>query len=110
MQIQELADYTAQILLDYYENRIQPFLDACDEDVLWIGPAVGQVIRTKKALVAAFAAEKHELRFAVHNLTATLLPTGSSHVMNFLSRRYLLAGWKLRPRLSTDRLYLGIPQ
>ena len=86
MQIQELADYTAQILLDYYENRIQPFLDACDEDVLWIGPAVGQVIRTKKALVAAFAAEKHELRFAVHNLTATLLPTGSSHVMNiFLS-------------------------
>ena len=42
-----------------------------NEDVLWIGPAVGQVIRTKKALVAAFAAEKHELRFAVHNLTAT---------------------------------------
>ena len=30
MQIQELADYTAQILLDYYENRIQPFLDACE--------------------------------------------------------------------------------
>lgn len=84
MQIQELADYTAQILLEYYENRIQPFLDACDEDVLWIGPAVGQVIRTKEALVAAFAAEKHELRFAVHNLTATLLPTGSSHVINIL--------------------------
>ena len=71
MQIQELADYTAQILLEYYENKIQPFLDACDEDILWIGPAVGQVIRTKEALVAAFAAEKHELRFAVHNLTAT---------------------------------------
>ena len=84
MQMQELADYTAQILLEYYENRIQPFLDACDEDVLWIGPAVGQVIRTKEALVAAFAAEKHELHFAVHNLTATLLPTGSSHVMNIL--------------------------
>ena len=65
MQIQELADYTAQILLEYYENKIQPFLDACDEDVLWIGPAVGQVIRTREALVAAFAAEKHELRFAV---------------------------------------------
>ena len=107
MQIQELADYTAQILLDYYENRIQPFLDACDEDVLWIGPAVGQVIRTKKALVAAFAAEKHELRFAVHNLTATLLPTGSSHVMNILLS-FLVD--TLRPRLSTDRLYLGIPQ
>lgn len=115
MQIQKLADYTAQILLDYYENRIQPFLDACDEDVLWIGPAVGQVIRTKEALVAAFAAEKHELRFAVHNLTATLLLTSDRkqscyEYPSFLSRRYLLAGWKLRPRLSTDRLYLGIPQ
>lgn len=105
MQIQELADYTAQILLDYYENRIQPFLDACDEDVLWIGPAVGQVIRTKKALVAAFAAEKHELRFAVHNLTATLLPTGSSHVMNILLSFLVDTFW---PDGSSVRVYQRI--
>ena len=105
MQIQELADYTAQILLDYYENRIQPFLDACDEDVLWIGPAVGQVIRTKKALVAAFAAEKHELRFAVHNLTATLLPTGSSHVMNILLSFLVDTFW---PDGSSGRVYQRI--
>ena len=105
MQIQKLADYTAQILLDYYENRIQPFLDACDEDVLWIGPAVGQVIRTKKALVAAFAAEKHELRFAVHNLTATLLPTGSSHVMNILLSFLVDTFW---PDGSSGRVYQRI--
>lgn len=113
MQIQELADYTAQILLEYYENRIQPFLDACDEDVLWIGPAVGQVIRTKEALVAAFAAEKTRTAFCRPqpdcNFTSDRKQSCYEY-SSFLSRRYLLAGWKLRPRLSTDRLYLGIPQ
>ena len=105
MQIQELADYTAQILLEYYENNIQPFLDACDEDVLWIGPAAGQVIRTREALVAAFSAEQHELRFAVHNLTATPLPTGSSHVMNVLLSFIVDTFW---PDGSSGRVYQRI--
>lgn len=69
MTILELAELTADLLLRYYDNDIQPFLDHCHEDVLWIGPAQGQMVQSKEALVEAFSSETHELRFAVYNLT-----------------------------------------
>lgn len=84
MNIQELSDLTANLLLQYYDNNITPFLEHCHEDVLWIGPAEGQMIRTKKTLVETFAAEQHSLRFAVHALKATPLSTGSRNSMNIL--------------------------
>ncbi len=55
---------------------------------MWIGPAQGQFIHTKEALLTAFAAEKNILRFAVHNLSVTPVTTGSplvcEVVMSFL--------------------------
>lgn len=69
MTISELAELTANLLLRYYDNDIQPFLDHCHEDVLWIGPAQGQMVQSKEALVEAFGRETHDLRFAVYNLT-----------------------------------------
>lgn len=84
MHITKLTNYSAKILLEYYNNNIQPFLDSCHEDILWIGPAQGQMIRKKKRLVDAFQKEKHHLRFAVSNLVAYPLYTGSSSVLDVL--------------------------
>ena len=50
MTIQDFVSLSGEVLTQYYDNNITPFLDACHEDVLWIGPAEKQVIRTKKAL------------------------------------------------------------
>ena len=36
MNIQEVAKQTVDIVMRYYNNDIQPFLDACDEDVLFL--------------------------------------------------------------------------
>lgn len=80
MNIQEVAKQAADILIRYYENDIQPFLDACDDDVLWIGPAENQIIRTREALVAAFAAEKNELKFVIHDLKVIPISTTNNHV------------------------------
>ena|GEM_PF-3652550 len=80
MNIQEVAKQTADIVIRYYQNDIQPFLDACDEDVLWIGPAENQIIRTREALVAAFAAEKNDLRFEVYDLRVIPVSTTNNHV------------------------------
>ena len=84
MNHHKLSDLTASLLLQYYDNNISPFLEHCHEDVLWIGPAEGQMIRTKKVLVETFAAEHHSLRFAVHALKAAPLSTGSRNSMNVL--------------------------
>lgn len=84
MNIQEVAKQTVDIVMRYYNNDIQPFLDACDEDVLWIGPAENQIIRTREALVAAFAAEKNDLRFVVHDLKVISIPTTNSHVCEII--------------------------
>lgn len=80
MNIQEVAKQAADILIHYYDNDIQPFLDACDEDVLWIGPAENQIIRTKEALVAAFAAENNELKFVIYDLKVIPISTTNNHV------------------------------
>ena len=54
MNIQKIGDRTAELLNLYYNNEIEPFLNSCHEDVLWIGPADRQVIRGRKNLVDAF--------------------------------------------------------
>ena len=56
MNIQKIGDRTAELLNLYYNNEIEPFLNSCHEDVLWIGPADKQVIRGRKNLVDAFHA------------------------------------------------------
>ena len=73
MTVNEITNLTADLLIRYYENDIQPFLDYCHKDILWLGPAKKQVIRTKAALVEAFQQEKQMLQFKVYDLTATPL-------------------------------------
>lgn len=76
MKKSELAEYTAKIIIEYYKNNIQPFLDAFSEQCLWIGPAKGQMIRTKKQLVAAFSEENNQLTFGMHNLQIIPISAG----------------------------------
>ena len=77
MRAEETAAWAAEILTRYYDNDIQMFLNSCDPDVLWIGPAEKQIIRTQKALKEAFAAEEHQLTFRMHDLTAIPIPAGA---------------------------------
>ena len=70
MTVTEITELSAELLLRYYENDLQLFLEHCHEDILWLGPAKEQMIRTKAALVEAFGKEENPLRFTVNNLTA----------------------------------------
>ena len=77
MNISDLVNRSADIINQYYQNNITPFLDAFHEDALWIGPAEKQILRTQKAIQEAFHREKHELKFVLHDLTLTPLTVGS---------------------------------
>ena len=73
MTINDITELTVSILTRYYDNDIQPFLEHCHDDILWLGPAKEQIIRTKRALIEAFEKEEHQLKFKVYNMTATPL-------------------------------------
>ena len=77
MNISDLVNRSADIINQYYQNNITPFLEAFHEDALWIGPAEKQILRTRKAIQEAFHREKHELKFVLHDLTLTPLTVGS---------------------------------
>lgn len=74
----ELPEYSAYITTEYYKNNIQPFLNAFSENCLWIGPAQGQMIRTKKNLLDAFALENNQLTFEMQNLQIIPIAAGAS--------------------------------
>ncbi|MBO6107817.1 MAG: LytTR family transcriptional regulator [Eubacterium sp.] len=79
MNKQEIMDLSLQITTDYYDNRIQPFLDSLDEKALWYGPAQGQFLSGKGAIVAAWSAETvHPLSFTLENIQVTAITTSSS--------------------------------
>lgn len=72
MQQKAVAALTVELVLRYYENDVQPFLDHMDEDALWCGPAEGQLLRGRASMVSAWAAENHGLTFSVGDVrTAT---------------------------------------
>lgn len=48
MEYRVLETRSADILTKYYSNEIDSFLNACHEDILWIGPAEKHVIRTRE--------------------------------------------------------------
>lgn len=68
MEYRVLETRSADILTKYYNNEIDSFLNACHEDILWIGPAEKHVIRTREALVDAFSQEEHKLEFVLSDL------------------------------------------
>lgn len=101
MRAQGIAALSAKILLTYYDNEIRPFLEFCHNDVLWIGPAQGQIIRTREGLARAFAQESNGLKFAVHNLSVTPLATSSPSVFEVLMTFLVDTFW---PGDSTNRV------
>lgn len=78
MTVDEITALSSDILTQYYENNTQPFFDHCHPDVLWLGPAEKQMIRSKKALVESFEKEDNQLHFKLYNLTATPIHISSS--------------------------------
>lgn len=79
MNIKEIVDLTNDIVQKYYQNDIQPFLDHVDEKILWYGPANGQFLSGRQAVLNAWADEKHSLTFTLGNVRLDNISTHSSY-------------------------------
>ena len=79
MDTRKIVQKSVNILVEYYENNIQPFEDAMDDDILWIGPLQGQMIRGKKNLINTYALEEHDLTFDVFDMQASVVYSTKQH-------------------------------
>lgn len=68
MNIQAIADLSAELIIRYYENDYMPFLSYMDKDALWYGPADGQFIKGRKKMIDVWSADEHTLCFTMGNL------------------------------------------
>lgn len=80
MKRSEMPEYSAHIITEYYKNNIQLFLDSLSENCLWMGPAQGQMIHTRKAIHEAFAQENHQIKFEVQNMQVIPMPINSTSI------------------------------
>ena len=77
MKRQKVIDLTAEILLHYYDNDVSLFLENTDENILWYGPAEGQFLRGKEALISAWTMEQaHPLTFTMNSLKIDMVSPG----------------------------------
>lgn len=63
-----VAELSADLILRYYENDHMPFLQHMDDEALWYGPALGQFIKGREAMIKAWGKEEHALSFTVGDM------------------------------------------
>ena len=63
-----IAELTAELILRYYENDPWPFLERFDDESLWYGPAEGQYIKGRKAMLDIWRRDEHDLTFTVGDM------------------------------------------
>ena len=74
MILKEIMMLSYDIVTEYYRNNLEPFFTYLDEQVLWIGPADKQLLRSKEALVAAWSKEAAPLTFTMGSVTEHAVP------------------------------------
>ena len=79
MNAKEMVELTNYIVQQYYKNNIRPFLEHVDEKVLWYGPAKGQFLSGRQAVLDTWSGEKHSLVFSMGNVRLNYRSTHPSY-------------------------------
>lgn len=90
MNIHNLTELSIYIITEYYKGNLQPYFENIDDDILWIGPAKGQFLCGKKAILDTWAKEKHELTFSMSNITSSYISSNGSYTEIILSYELLV--------------------
>ena len=68
MVISEILKLSFTVISEYYRYNFKPFFEYLDDNVLWIGPADKQLLRSKKAIIEAWSKEAPNLTFTMGNV------------------------------------------
>ncbi|MBQ7715406.1 MAG: LytTR family transcriptional regulator DNA-binding domain-containing protein [Clostridia bacterium] len=68
MNLKEMSELSAELIIKYYDNDYMPFLEHMDDDALWYGPAEGQFLRGRERMIKTWKNEEHTLTFSLGNI------------------------------------------
>ena len=85
MKITEVVRLSVDIVQAYYRNDLSLFFEYLDEAVLWYGPAEGQFLSGRQAILETWAKEVHTLSFTMGNTRVDHVVTGPSSCEVMLS-------------------------
>lgn len=68
MRASEVIQLSIDIVQTYYQNDLRLFFEYLDEDFLWYGPAKGQFISGRQAIIDTWSREDNPLTFTMGNL------------------------------------------
>ena len=86
MNPEQLKRRTMELITAYYDNDTQPYLEALDEQAQWYGPAKGQFLSGRQAIVDAWRGEENPLTFSVGNIRLNAVsahPSSCEVMMSF---------------------------
>ena len=69
------ADRSAQVVVEYYRNNVEPYLGIMADNVIWHGPAIGQRIEGLANMRAAWGREQNSLTFSVGDMEVQYIQT-----------------------------------
>lgn len=89
ISIKDLSAYLNYLITEFYSDNLQPFYDAIDEDVIWVGPLHNQYLHGKDAAIRAFGAESGHISYTIGPIVTELIPHGRSQcdTVSFFSRK-----------------------
>ena len=73
-----IADLSAELIMQHYENDYMPFLSHMDDEALWYGPAEGQFLQGREEMIRVWNAEEHSLKFSLGNMEVTHITSNPS--------------------------------
>ena len=68
MKINEITRLSLDIVQTYYQNDLELFFAYMDEDALWYGPAKGQFLAGRQAILNAWGQERNPLTFTLGSI------------------------------------------
>lgn len=85
MKASEITRLSVDIVRAYYQNDLRLFFAYMDEDVLWYGPAKGQFLSGRQAMLDAWNREDNPLTFSLGSVRVDCATTHPSYCEVMLS-------------------------
>lgn len=86
--LKNFSEYVSFLIYEFYKNNITPFLDALDENAVWVGANDGQLIHSAETIKRNFMAEVNSLQYSVGPIYTEIIPHGNSQcdTLSFFTR------------------------
>lgn len=76
--LNNLAEYTAYLITEFYSGNLQPFFDSLDKNVVWCGALYRQFMHGKDEVLRTFGENPQNIRYSVGPIYTETIPHGKN--------------------------------